>query len=49
MQSSDGALHLTFASHTRYGVKYIRFTEQDVLGQKRESVGLYNPTAAQVR
>jgi hypothetical protein len=49
MQSTDGALHLTYASHTRMGVKYVRFTEQDVLGEKRESVGLYNPTAAQCR
>lgn len=49
MQSADGALHLAYASHTRTGVKYIRFTEQDVLGEKRERVGLYNPTAAQSR
>ncbi len=47
MQSDDGALHLAYASHTRAGVKYLRFTEEDVMGQKRERVGLYNPTAAQ--
>ena len=28
-------------------MKYVRFTEEDVLGEKRERVGLYNPTAAQ--
>jgi hypothetical protein len=49
MQSADGAIHLTYASHTRKGVKYVRFTEQDVLGEKREAMGLYNPTAAQIR
>ena len=31
------------------GIKYVRFSEQDVLGAKRETVGLYNPTAAQSR
>ena len=47
MQSKDGMLHLVYAAWTRDGVKYVRFTEQDVLGEKRERVGLYNPTAAQ--
>lgn len=47
MQTADGALHLAYASHTRVGVKYIRFTEQDVSGEKRERLGIYNPTAAQ--
>ena len=47
MQSADGMLHLVYAAHTRKGVKYMRFTEQDVMGAKRERVGLYNPTAAQ--
>ena len=49
MQSRDGLLHLAYASHTRKGVKYVRFSEQDILGAKRERVGLYNPTAAQTR
>ena len=47
MQSRDGMLHLAYAARTRQGVKYVRFREQDVLGAKRETVGLYNPTAAQ--
>ena len=47
MQTKDGALHLTYAARTRLGIKYVRFTEADVLGEKRERVGLYNPTAAQ--
>ena len=49
MQSRDGMLHLVYAAFTRLGVKYVRFSEQDVLGKKRERVGLYNPTAAQSR
>ncbi len=47
MQGQDGALHLAYASHTRIGVKYVRFTEADVLGKKRERVGVYNPTGPQ--
>lgn len=49
MQSRDGMLHLAYAAFTRLGVKYVRFSEEDVLGKKRERVGLYNPTAAQSR
>ena len=49
MQSKDGMLHLTYASHTRHGIKYVSFSEEAVMGKKRERVGLYNPTAAQTR
>lgn len=49
MQSRDGRIHLAYAAFTRKGVKYVSFNEEDVLGSKRESVGLYNPTAAQMR
>lgn len=49
MQSKDGMIHLAYAALTRQGVKYLRFREEDILGQKRERVGLYNPTAAQSR
>ena len=49
MQSADGTLHLAYAAHTRKEVKYLHFTEEDVMGAKRERVGLYNPTAAQSR
>jgi len=48
MQSSDGTLHLVYAYRTRAGIKYMRFTEEDVLGKKREKVGYYNPTSAKV-
>ena len=47
MQTKDGMIHLAYAAWTRDAMKYVRFTEEDVLGEKREKVGLYNPTAAQ--
>lgn len=47
MQSSDGRLHLTYAAYTRKCVKYISFTEEDIIGAKRESVGVYNPTSGE--
>lgn len=47
MQSKDGTIHLAYAAWTRDAMKYVRFREEDVLGEKREKVGLYNPTAAQ--
>ncbi len=49
MQTRDQRLHLAYASHTRRGVQYLSFTEEDVIGKKRERVGLYNPTAAQMK
>lgn len=49
MQSKDGRLHLAFAYKNRIGIKYMSFTEEDITGIKRETVGLYNPTAAQSR
>lgn len=49
MQGKDGMLHLAFAYKTRIGIKYMKFSEADIIGKKREKVGLYNPTAAQSR
>ena len=49
MQSKDGDLHLTFAYKNRIGVKYMRFSEADVMGAKRETVGLYNPTSGETK
>jgi len=49
MQGADGVLTLTYAALTRQCVKMVRFTEADILGTKREKVGLYNPTAAQTK
>ncbi|MCR5536966.1 MAG: exo-alpha-sialidase [Succinivibrio sp.] len=48
MQSKDGRLHLAYAYSDRIGVKYVCCTEEDVMGKKREKVGLYNPTSAKV-
>lgn len=49
MQSADGMLHLAYAYQTRRGIKWMTFREADIIGAKRETVGLYNPTAAQSR
>ena len=49
MQGRDGMLHLAFAYQTHRGVKWMTFSEEDVIGKKRETVGVYNPTAAQIR
>lgn len=49
IQGADGDLHLAFAYKDRIGIKYMRFTERDVMGVKREAEGLYNPTAAKSR
>ena len=47
MQATDGALHLAYAYQTRRGVKWVTFTEEDVMGATRgESV--YNPTSGEV-
>ena len=42
-------LHLAFAYKNRIGIKYMSFTEEDVLGSKRETAGFYNPTSAQIK
>lgn len=49
MQGKDGDLHLAFAYKNRIGVKYMRFSEADVMGAKRETVGLYNPTSGETK
>ncbi len=48
MQSKDGTLHLAFAYRNRQCVKYMRFTEEQIAGKKREKEGRYNPTSAKV-
>ena len=49
MQGKDGRLHLAFAYKNRIGIKYMSFTEEDVMGEKRETAGFYNPTSAQIK
>lgn len=47
MQSADGRMHLAYAAFTRKAVKYVSFTEADVMGKKRERYGVYNPTSGE--
>jgi predicted neuraminidase len=47
LQGKNGAIHLAFAYQSRRGIKYMRFTEEDIAGKKREISAVYNPTAAQ--
>ncbi|MGG5315084.1 sialidase family protein [Enterococcus sp. AZ072] len=46
-QDSQGLLHLVYAYKNRLCVKYVRFTVEDLLGEKRETEGLYNPTSGE--
>ena len=47
MQGADGRIHLTYAAYTRKNVKYVSFTEEDVMGEKRERYSVYNPTSGE--
>lgn len=38
IQGKDGRLHLAFAYKNRIGIKYMAFTEEDMLEEKRESL-----------
>lgn len=46
-QDSQGILHLVYAYRNRLCVKYVRFTLADLYGEKRESIGVYNPTSCE--
>lgn len=46
-QGADGRLHLAFAYQTRRGVKWMSFTEEDVMGKVRGD-SVYNPTSGEV-
>ncbi|MBP0969863.1 MAG: exo-alpha-sialidase, partial [Oscillospiraceae bacterium] len=48
MQSRDGMIHIAYAYKTREGVKWMSFSEEEVMGKKRETTGRYNPTSAQI-
>lgn len=47
MQGANGRIHLTYAAFTRQCVKYVSFFEEDVMGKKREYMGVYNPTSGE--
>ena len=40
-QDSNGVLHLVYAYKNRLCVKYVRFTVEDLFGEKREAEGVY--------
>ena len=49
--ASQAGLPFTFGSRayrSRIGMKWMMFTEEEVIGKKREAKGLYNPTSAKV-
>ncbi len=48
IQGKDDRLHLAYAYRNRKGVKWMSFTEEEVMGKKRERSGRYNPTSAQI-
>lgn len=49
MQARDGMMHLAYAYKNRIGIKYMCFHEKDIMGDKREAKGLYNPTAGNMK
>jgi len=48
MQSRDGMIHIAYAYRNRAGVKWMSFTEEEVMGKKRERSGRYNPTSNKI-
>lgn len=46
-QDSQGVLHLVYAYRNRICIKYVRFTVTDLFGEKRGSIGVYNPTSGE--
>lgn len=48
MQAKDGSLHLAYAYKTRIGIKWVKFTEEDIIGNKRGE-GVYNPTSGEIK
>lgn len=43
-----GMLHLAFAYKNRIGIKYMRFSEADIIGKNRGRETVYNPTSANI-
>lgn len=46
MQDSEGYLHIAYAYRTRIGVKWVKLTEEDVIGKR--GISKYNPTSGEV-
>lgn len=47
IQAADGMIHCAWAYQTRRGVKWIKLSEDDIMGAKRGE-GTYNPTSGDV-
>lgn len=47
IQGSDERIHLAFAYKTRESIKWMSFTEDDIIGAKR-GTSIFNPTSGQV-
>lgn len=47
MQARDGRLHLAFSYKNRESVKWMTFSEEDILGERR-GAGTYNPTSGEI-
>lgn len=47
MQAKDGSIHVTYAYKSRIGVKWVKLTEEDIMGKKRGE-GVYNPTSGEI-
>lgn len=48
MQDRAGNIHLSFAYRNRVSIKWMSFSESDVVGEKREVQGIFNPTSNKV-
>lgn len=46
-QDNEGIFHLVYAYKNRMCVKYIRFTKEQLFGEKRGISGVYNPTSGE--
>lgn len=46
-QDKEGMLHLVYAYRNRLCVKYVRFSVAELFGEKRETLGVYNPTSGE--
>lgn len=47
LQDSEGIFHLVYAYNNRICVKYVRFTKDQLFGQKRTAQAIYNPTSGE--
>lgn len=48
IQGRDGMIHLAYAYNNRESIKWVTFSENAVIGEKR-GMGVYNPTSAEIK